>query len=154
MKTVKGDLIKLALQGKFDVIIHGCNCFTTMGAGIAKTIKRKFPEAYQADLKTEKGDQSKLGTISFAEVDFENGKLIVVNGYTQFNWRGSGRKADYDAIRNVFKEIKNKFSGLRIGYPAIGAGLAGGDWNIISKIITEELEGEEHTFVKFQKEKG
>lgn len=153
MKTVKGDLIKLALQGNFDVIIHGCNCFCTMGAGIAKTIKQKFPEAYQADLKTEKGDQSKLGTISFAEITLKSGKqLIVVNGYTQFNWRGSGRKADYDAIRNVFKEVKNQFSGLRIGYPAIGAGLAGGNWDVISKIIAEELDGEEHTFVEFLKQ--
>lgn len=151
MKTVKGDLIKLAIQGEFDVIIHGCNCFCTMGAGIAKIIKLKFPEAYEADLKTVKGDKSKLGTISFAEIQLEKGNLFVVNGYTQFNWKGSGRKADYDAIRNVFKEVKNKFSGLRIGYPAIGAGLARGDWKVISKIIEEELGGEEHTFVEFDK---
>ena len=149
MKIVKGDLIKLALKGEFDVIVHGCNCFCTMGAGIAKTVKNKFPEAYEADLKIEKGDQSKLGTISFAELNLENGKLIVVNGYTQFNWKGSGRKANYDAIRNVFREVKNKFSDLRIGYPAIGAGLARGNWDVISKIIEEELEGEEHTFVEF-----
>ena len=151
METVKGDLIKLALKGKFDVIIHGCNCFCTMGAGIAKTIKQKFPEAYQVDLETSSGDQSKLGTISFAEINLEQGKLIVVNGYTQFHWKGRGVKADYDAIRNVFKAVKNNFSRLRIGYPAIGAGLARGNWKIISEIIEEELEGENHTFVEFHK---
>ena len=42
MKTVKGDLIHLALAGEFDVIVHGCNCYCTMGVGIAKTIKQKF----------------------------------------------------------------------------------------------------------------
>ena len=151
MRKIKGDLIELAIDGEFDLIIHGCNCFCTMGAGIAKTIKLKFPEAYKADLKTEKGDKSKLGTISVAETETENGKLIIVNGYTQFNWRGNGYKADYDAIRNVFKKVKEKFSGLRIGYPAIGAGLAGGDWNIISEIIEQELDGENHTFVEFGK---
>ena len=67
MKTIKGDLVKLAIKGEFDLIIHGCNCFCTMGAGIAKTIKQKFPEAYEADLKTEKGDKAKLGTISWAK---------------------------------------------------------------------------------------
>ena len=122
-----------------------------MGAGIAKTIKQKFPAAYEADLKTEKGDESKLGTISFATVDLENGQLTIINGYTQFNWRGTGRKVDYEAIRNVFKTVKDKFSGWRIGYPAIGAGLAGGDWEIIAQIIEEELAGEDHTFVEFQK---
>ena len=38
MKTITGDLIKLAQDGVFDVIIHGCNCQNTMGAGIAKTV--------------------------------------------------------------------------------------------------------------------
>jgi O-acetyl-ADP-ribose deacetylase (regulator of RNase III) len=35
IKYVDGDLIKLALKGEFDVIVHGCNCFCQMGAGIA-----------------------------------------------------------------------------------------------------------------------
>jgi O-acetyl-ADP-ribose deacetylase (regulator of RNase III) len=58
-------------------------------------------------------------------------------------------KADYDAIRSVFKKIKSNFSGKRIGYPKIGAGLAGGDWDQISKIIDEELIDEDHTLVEF-----
>ena len=148
METVKGDLIKLALQGNFDVIIHGCNCFCTMGAGIAKTIKAKFPSAYSADLATVKGDRSKLGTISFAEVELENGKLII-NGYTQYDFSRTKIVVEYEAIREVFQKVKNQFSGLRIVYPAIGAGLAGGDWKVISKIIEKELEGENHTFVEF-----
>jgi O-acetyl-ADP-ribose deacetylase (regulator of RNase III) len=151
VNRIKGDLIELALKGEFNVIIHGCNCFCTMGAGIAKNIKANFPAAYEADLKTEKGDKSKLDSISFAKVQTHHGDLIIVNGYTQYNWKGSGRKVNYDAIRSVFKLIKVQFSGLRIGYPAIGAGLAGGDWSIISKIIEEELKGEKHTFVEFHK---
>ena len=151
MKKVKGDLIQLALNGEFEVIIHGCNCFCTMGAGIAKTIKKQFPEAYQADLKTPKGDQTKLGRISFAKIQTEDNVLIIVNGYTQFHWRGSGRKADYEAIRSVFQKVKKEFSGKRIGYPAIGAGLAGGSWSVISDIIEEELANEDHTFVEFFK---
>jgi transcription antitermination factor NusA-like protein len=31
----------------------------------------------------------------------------------------------------------------------IGAGLAGGDWNIIERIIQEELNGEDVTVVKY-----
>ncbi len=150
MKKIKGDLIELGINGNFDVIVHGCNCFCTMGAGIAKGIKRKLPEAYKADLETKKGDKTKLGTISFAEINTENGTLVVVNGYTQFDWRGNGRKVDYEAIRNVFRMVKSKFAGKRIGYPAIGAGLAGGEWHIISEIIEEKLKDENHTFVEFQ----
>ena len=72
MKIIKGDLLKLALEGKFDVITHGCNCFNTMGAGIARQIAIEFPEAAIADNYTKRGDKSKLGTIGV--VDIERGK--------------------------------------------------------------------------------
>jgi O-acetyl-ADP-ribose deacetylase (regulator of RNase III) len=149
MKIIKGDLIKLALAGKFDSIVHGCNCFCTMGGGIAKTIKNEFPEAYEADCKTEKGSKDKLGTYSHATIARGGNEITVINAYTQHDFKGPGMKADYDAIRAVFRKIKSDFSGKRIGYPKIGAGLAGGDWDQISKIIDEELAGEDHTLVAF-----
>ena len=149
MKTIHGDLLKLALDGEFDVIIHGCNCYGAMGAGIAKAIKSLFPEAYDADRKTPKGDRTKLGKISFATVDRDGRQITIVNGYTQFHWRGSNGLADYSAIRSVMAAVKQQFRGRRIGYPKIGAGLAKGDWNLISQIIHQELDGEDHTFVEF-----
>ncbi|KZN57789.1 hypothetical protein N473_26680 [Pseudoalteromonas luteoviolacea CPMOR-1] len=149
MKTIDGDLIKLALDGNFDVIIHGCNCYCTMGAGIAKGIKTEFPEAFKADVSTEKGVKEKLGTYSSATVLRNGHEITIVNAYTQHHWRGKGVKADYEAIEKVFALIKHSFSGKRIGYPLIGAGLAGGDWEIISNIISTQLAGENHTLVKF-----
>lgn len=143
MKTREGNLITLAQNGEFDVIVHGCNCFCTMGAGIAKAIKSAYPEAYRADKATPRGDRSKLGTISFVTIK----SLTIVNAYTQYDWRGKKPLANYKAIKSVFKKIKQKFPGKRIGYPLIGAGLAGGDWNTISNIIDEELNGEDHTAV-------
>jgi O-acetyl-ADP-ribose deacetylase (regulator of RNase III) len=149
MKIIKGNLIKLALEGKFGVIIHGCNCFCTMGAGIAKNIKSEFPEAYEADLKTEKGNKDKLGTYSNAITERNGYKIIIINAYTQHHYKGRRMKADYEAIRSVFKKIKANYPGRKIGYPKIGAGLAGGDWNIISEIIEEELKNENHVLVEF-----
>ncbi len=152
MKKTNGDLVKKALRNEFDVIVHGCNCFCTMRAGIAKTIKQHFPQAYQAGLSMKKGDKNKLGTISWAEVQVNGHGFTIVNAYTQFDYRGSGMKADYDALRQAFRTIKAEFSGQRIGYPAIGAGLAGGDWSVICQIIADELAGEAHTFVEFDPE--
>jgi len=148
--TIQGDLLTFAKQGKFDLIIHGCNCQCQMGKGIALLIKQQFPEAYRADCATAKGDAAKLGTISVAEVFRSDFKFIIVNGYTQLHWRGAGVKVDYDAIRGVMRMVKQRFAGTRIGYPKIGAGLAGGDWQVISAIIDEELSGEDHTCVEFQ----
>ena len=147
MKVVYGDLIDMALEGHFDVIVHGCNCFCVMGAGVAKQIKETFRSAYNEDLKTVKGDGSKLGSYSAVEIDQGRIKFTVVNGYTQYNYKGWGPQVDYYAIRSLFRKIKQDFTGKRIGYPKIGAGLAGGDWEIISSIIDEELDGENHTVV-------
>jgi O-acetyl-ADP-ribose deacetylase (regulator of RNase III) len=149
MKTVVGDLIQLALNGEFDVIIHGCNCQCVMGRGIALSVKQIFPEAYSADCSTKKGDDQKLGTFSEAKVVRGPHTFHVLNAYTQFHWRGAGVKADYEAIREVMKSVKSCFPGKRIAYPKIGAGLAGGDWDIIRGIINEELAGEDHTYVEF-----
>src|SRR5688572_20917837 len=149
MKVITGDLLKLAQAGEFDVIVHGCNCQNAMGKGIALSIKKAFPEAYDADLKTISGDRSKLGTITTAEISRPPATFTVVNAYTQFHWKGDGVKADYDAIRSAFTEIKRRFTGQRVGYPKIGAGLARGDWPTIAAIIDEELAGEDHTLVEF-----
>ncbi|MEZ4439181.1 MAG: macro domain-containing protein [Polyangiaceae bacterium] len=147
MKIIEGDLLRLAECGELDVIVHGCNCQCTMGAGIAKAIKASFPEAYQADLATAKGDRSKMGNISTADIERAGIRFVVVNGYTQFHYRGRGVKVDYDAIRSVFATVREGFAGRRIGYPKIGAGLGGGDWERIAGIIDAELEGEDHTLV-------
>ncbi len=147
MTTTKGDLIQLAVNGHFDVIIHGCNCFCTMGAGIARAIKEEFPEALNADAATVKGDKEKLGGYSYASVTRNSQTINVINGYTQYNYYGENVLVDYDAVRTLFSRLKNDFPGKRFGYPKIGAGLAGGDWNIISAIINQELAGENHTLV-------
>ena len=147
MNTIEGDLIQLALQGRFDVIVHGCNCQCAMGAGIAKAIRAEFPEAYAADRATTKGDRSKLGKLSIANVRRGQYDITVVNAYTQFHWRGKGVLADYGAIQSCMRQIREQFPGRRVGYPLIGAGLAGGDWEQITRIIDAELEGEDHTLV-------
>lgn len=149
MKVIKGDLIALALDGQFDVIVHGCNCQCAMGAGIALTIKNIFPEAYEADLQTRKGDASKLGTFTQATVHRNAHSVTIVNGYTQDHYRGRGVLANYDAIRSVFAGVARDFPNARIGYPLIGAGLAKGDWSVISTIIDTELAGMDHTLVEY-----
>lgn len=149
IKYIKGDLITLTKQGQFDVIAHGCNCFCLMGAGIAKQIKQEFPNAYQLDCNTVKGDIKKLGKINYV-FDYKSNTWIV-NAYTQFNIANKNNTVavDYEAVRSCMKEIKFCFGReeRKFGFPLIGAGLAGGDWNIISVIIEEEMNGEDVTIV-------
>lgn len=151
MRTVTGDLIALAKAGRFDVIAHGCNCFHTMGGGLAAQIRRHFPEAQAADLATPYADPAKLGTCSVAEVTTASGRLVVVNAYTQFNpSMGGGVDVDYAAVRRAMAWIATTFADRRIGLPQIGAGLAGGDWPTIEAIISETLAGRDVTIVEFK----
>lgn len=149
MKTVEGDLIEMGRKGEVEVIVHGCNCFHEMSRGIAAAISKNFPEALEADRETPHGDRDKLGTISVAVID----ELSVVNAYTQFHWKGREGKADYEAIESAFREIGRRFDGLRIAYPKIGAGLAGGDWSEISDRIDTALKGQDHRLVELPERK-
>lgn len=129
----KGNLVELALRGRFNAIVHGCNCFCQMGAGIAKTIKQTWPEAYKADQKTIIGDKNKLGTYSFYKSPF----CIIINAYTQYNYGRKKINVNYPAIEKVFTLINKDFAGKTVGIPKIGAGLAGGDWDKIETIINK-----------------
>lgn len=121
-------------EAPVNAIAHQCNCYHVMGGGIAREIKDRYPEAYDADLSTEIGPK-KLGSFS-AAVAGDN--KLILNCYTQNNY-GAGCHTNYDSVRECFLDIKSKLPtehsytlGIPYGY---GCGLAGGDWNIVSQII-------------------
>lgn len=135
MKTVKGDITKIS-QG---VIVHGCNAKGKMGAGVALAIRNTFPDAYKVYMDAYYRGELFLGNISHTQV----GKnLYVVNAVTQIHHSGNERHVNYGAIAECFSKVvklTNELSqpdiDLPICFPMIGAGLAGGDWDVISEII-------------------
>lgn len=133
LKYIMGDLVQRALDGKYDIIVHGCNCFNNMGAGIAVPIKHNFPDAYLADRATQYGSKEKLGKFTIGRYK----DMFVINAYTQFEYGSGKMNADYDAIREVFSVLNIMFRKRKVGIPLIGAGLAGGDWKVIKDIIEE-----------------
>jgi len=148
MKVVVGNLLDLADNGEFEVIVHGCNCFKLMGAGIAGQISHRYPNAYTADkIYQPLGGGNKLGKYSYSIETNKLGKqFTIVNAYTQYQ---PGANISYPALEECFKRIKEDFSGKKIAYPRIGAGIAGGDWNVISEIIDRVLKNEDHTLVEY-----
>lgn len=145
LNVIEGNLIDLALKGEFDVIVHGCNCFSTMGAGIALGMAKTFGcdnFLYEQDIYT--GDINKLGIIDYQKLN----KFFVVNAYTQFQ---PGKNLDYAALRLCLKKINFLFTGLRVGLPQIGCGIAGGKWNKVFRIIKQELKNCNVTIVIYNK---
>lgn len=158
-QEIEGDLIALAKQGTFDVITHGCNCLSNMGAGIASQMAKAF-DVDRFRMEAEGPNILKLGNIDYETfvlgenavwslAGFKNNKnepeLTVVNSYTQFRYGknhtdGVSKPLDYEALTLCMRKINHIFKGKHIGLPKIGAGLAGGDWNRIKKIIQTELK--------------
>ena len=169
-QELDGDLITLAKAGTFDVIAHGCNCHSTMGAGIAPQMAKAFGcdrfgmELYGSTI-------TKLGNIDYQHFVFgENAtwsleddknnhfykELTVVNAYTQFNYGrnhadGDAKPLSYEALTLCMKKMNVLFAGKHIGLPKIGAGLAGGDWDLIKEIIQRELKDCKVTIVNYKK---
>lgn len=151
LKYVKGDLIKMVMNGEFDIIIHGANIHNAMASGIAGTIRRELPAMVNIDSATTAGDIRKLGHFTIAQlVDFEvkTGNPYIdrpfgVNLYTQATIGGGpdGNRdnVDYDALERGLYALNLMFCNYdvkpKIGIPKIGAGLGGGDWKRIEAII-------------------
>jgi O-acetyl-ADP-ribose deacetylase (regulator of RNase III) len=147
LKHTKGNLIDMAEQGLFDVIVHGCNCVNTMGSGIAAEIRQRYPEAYEADtvytrqIEEDTNSQvQKLGNYSTHLVKGEH-KFLIVNAYTQVMF--APRDVDhfeYASFEVILKKFTNEYGPFNIGFPYIGMGLAGGDKDRIIKMLEDFAE--------------
>ena len=132
LKQVQGCLLSLARAGEFDIVVHGCNCFCVMGAGIAKQIQEEYPEAYAADCATFRSSPEKIGTYSFANT----GKFIIINAYTQF--RTSSFVCDvfeYEGFAKILNTLASEYPSGNFGLPYIGMGLANGNPSRIIPMI-------------------
>lgn len=143
----KGNLIDLAEQGEFDVIVHGCNCLNTMGSGIAKEIRERYPAAYEADttltLKLQDDTNSQVQKLGCYTTHLVNGehKFLIVNAYTQVMF--SPRDVDhfeYASFEVILKKMLHEYGTFNIGFPYIGMGLAGGDKDRIVAMLEDFAE--------------
>lgn len=160
LKHAKGNLIDMAEAGEFDVIVHGCNCQNVMGSSIAREIRERYPQAFEADriyhehLASDYDNPciEKLGNYSEAWAE----KFTIVNAYTQVHYLPRGvDHFEYGSFAVILKKLSYRFpGGTRFGFPYIGMGLAGGDKTRIMSFLEEfgrevKKSGGSTTLVKF-----
>lgn len=154
LKVITGDMVEMAQNGAFDVIIHGANCFHTMGAGIAKTIKEVFPVAVLADITSKKGDVDKLGswTCGVSYLEEYHKPLSIINAYTQFL---PGPNAEYAALKIFLNDFFNRQSiradehKIKYAFPLIGCGIGGLDEDLVIPMLEKYAATSDITLVKF-----
>lgn len=132
IRYVTGDL----LGANQKVIVHGCNNRGVMGSGVARQIREKWPNVYEVYHLKHKVFGLALGDI--IPVATLDGR-VVVNAVTQDGFGSDGKRyVDYGAIQRCFETLNDKVSNWEvdeIAMPRIGAGLGGGDWEVIEEII-------------------
>lgn len=156
-----GDLVDALKSGEVSSIGHQANCFNTMNSGVAKAIRLAFPQAYEADCLTEKGDKGKLGDLTAVEHERADGSVgIIYNLYGQYNYGYDAKGyTNYEALRGALLNMRIDLDGAvgingedwkKVGFPKIGAGLGGGDWDTIARIIEDTFEGYDVTVYTLQ----
>lgn len=137
MKFVKGNLIDMAEAGDFNIIVQGCNCFQTMGSGLAREIKERYPQAFDADLHySTSGDYNKLGCYSV----LLGKRFNIINAYTQFDFSRGRDVFEYTAFALILQKLAHQYPTCSFGFPKIGCGLAGGDETRIVDMIRDFAE--------------
>jgi len=136
LKHTKGNLLDLAEAGEFDVVVQGCNCFNTMGGGIAREIRERYPMVADVDRYSERGDYNKLGNWTSGDVVTNNDHTFrIINAYTQYNMSTGEDVFEYLAFGLILQKLEKQFGDKRIGLPYIGMGLAGGKKETIIPMI-------------------
>jgi O-acetyl-ADP-ribose deacetylase (regulator of RNase III) len=133
-------ILKAAHNRDIDYLLHGCNCMKTFGAGFAKKLKEKYPEANKADQSNPLPAYSKIGSYSSCVIgDFCAPDLTIVNLYTQYDYGTTCRKGEYGSIKRSLEMFARDFctTGKTIGLVKLGCGLAGCSWSVVEHIIEE-----------------
>lgn len=118
------------------VLVHGCNAQGVMGGGVAWHVRDQFPEAYD-QYRQQYLDQGELalGTI----IPVETNGRIIVNAVTQQHFGAPpARYVSYDAVSVAMAAVdawcrENGYA--EFAMPRIGAGLGGGDWQVIESVV-------------------
>lgn len=128
-------------------IVHGCNARGVMGSGVARLIRQQYPQAYKAYRDAYESERSlSPGQTIWVKCD----PHIVINAITQDGYGRNGAcHVDYNAVDAVMRRIDNVARLTQdpeceretidaVGMPLIGAGLAGGSWATISRVIEDK----------------
>ena len=122
------------------VIVHVCNDWGAWGRGFVAALSDRWPEpevAYRAWYRSKKDFE--LGAVQFVSTDRD---LWVANLIGQHGLRSRFHvPVRYEAIRTGLEHVAAfcESHQATVHMPRIGAGLAGGDWNTIVKLIKAAL---------------
>jgi ribA/ribD-fused uncharacterized protein len=130
---VSGDLFDNAHHAQ--AFAHGCNCQGSMGAGVAKTFRSRYPEMYEKYRRRCKAEprQFNLGDCWLWKAG--DHPWVFNLGTQEGYWRA---RASYEAIETSLRAMRAQADAegiTRIAIPRIGVGYGGLSWKKVRAIV-------------------
>lgn len=127
------------------IIAHVCNDEDRWGAGFVIPLGKAYPQAESEFHGISHADR-KLGYTQFVLM----GDVMVANMIAQKGVRRSGKGIPlrYEALHTCLVEVQGRAEseGRTVHMPRIGAGLAGGSWDVIKSVITATMKVDTYVY--------
>jgi O-acetyl-ADP-ribose deacetylase (regulator of RNase III) len=148
IRFVSGDLFDNA-HG-VQALAHGCNCQGSMGAGVAKTFRARYPEMYEEYRIRCKAEprQFNLGDCWLWKADDQ--PWVFSLGTQEGYWRS---RASYEAIELALRRMRGQADAegiTSIAMPRIGVGYGGLSWRKVRAIVESVFGDWDGTLVVYE----
>ena len=131
-------------------ILHQVNCQGVMGSGVAKAIRKQYPEVYDIYIYQYNKTLKKHGDTSILMGHCQTLSVpnhTIINMFSQYTYgidgiRYTNYEAFYNGLESVLRHIKAANPAdqtLAIPYK-IGCNRGGADWNVIIAMIASVFE--------------
>lgn len=143
----EGDIVAEASIGYFDVLAHSVPCSRDPNPG---WLYKRIAAAFNTNIFILEGPMNDANYQKLARIEWKSmqcpimvqSSIEVVNMYTHYSNRADsayGIPLDYDALRICLRKLNDEFEGKKVAIPGmIGCDIAGGDEEIVRRIIDEE----------------
>jgi O-acetyl-ADP-ribose deacetylase (regulator of RNase III) len=138
IEIIEGDLLNAFDKGEVNIIGHCCNAQGKMNSGIAKSIRERYPAAYERYMVFHKLGSLEVGNCIAANIGWPSDQRYIFNlvGQEFYGYDGK-RYLNYGAMGHALQYMSERVAeGEAIGFPYnMGCDRAGGDWGIVLEMI-------------------
>ena len=155
MRTIKyelGDATAPVGEGR-KIIVHICNDIGGWGKGFVMAISRRWKEPEQEYRKWHaSGEGFELGVVQYVQVEEDTWIANIIGQHKLRKSNDGEPPIRYPAVESGLKAISDfaKEINATVHMPRIGCGLAGGNWEVIEKLINKNLAEVDTTVYDFK----
>lgn len=134
LEFTQGDIF----EASADIRVNTVNCVGVMGAGVALAFKQRYPDMfkdYQSACKDGQVRPGRMYVWKSLEGDW------IINFPTKRDWRDPSRYEDIEAGLDDLHAYLEGVGPVTVALPALGCGNGGLDWDRVSTMIRDKLDG-------------